>query len=206
MDRLERAAQLADEGKSNTEINEMLKVEFGTGISTGKLAELRANAPEREKRRVRESLEAAREERYAFVKQMLREGNKAFLCQQVCKEKFGTGVSYDTIRALSAELEGNPEGAIIPIELPPEILEDELCDFSLDDEPEETPADEPEETPADEPEETLEVPPPRLKDTLVNIREIQQWMYDISIESLVLTQDGKLSVLARHEFNIGRIK
>ena len=94
-----------------------------------------------------------------------------------------------TIRKLVAELNGDPENAIIPIELPPEILEDEPPGELV------------------EPEDAISVVPPHGPNgTLVNIKAIQQWMRDINAESLTLTTGGRLSVLARHDFEIGGLE
>jgi len=112
-------------------------------------------------------------------------------------------VGYELIQAIQAELAlDNPEGAIVPVELPPEMLEDPEVAHKVAHEvaTEMVVAEAACET------DIVVAVPPGLNGTLKNIQAIQRWMATVNAESLRLTRGGKLSVLARHEFDIGEIE
>ncbi len=187
----DRAIQLIDEGRTNAEVLAALKTEFGSGVSTTKLAGWRAETPRRVAAEAVAAQAARREERVQKIrakrllcKEMLTQGMSGYACQQACKKQFGSGVGFGVIQAMKAELaeEGGPtpEGAIVPVDLPPEMIEPEAPSSDL----------------------TLTRPP----EPNGNIKAIQRWMGRINAEALHLTRDGRLSVLARHEFNLGGIE
>ena len=211
----DRAKQLIDEGQMNREVLDTLKAEFGSGVSTAKLAEWRAEQPQRTAALTAALAAARREERAekvrakrALCKEMLNAGASGYACVQACKEQYGSGVGYETLQELQAELAAEgasvPKGAIVPVDLPPEMI------VAEEHEPEQEPEQEPEPEPELEPEapatDLVLTRPPEPNGTLVNIKAIQRWMGAINAESLHLTRDGRLSVLARHEFNLGGIE
>ena len=196
MTKHERAVELADEGGSNTQIITALNKEFGEGIATTKLAEIRATKPERQ----RAAIEAMRVAKRELCRKMLLSGCSGYSIQKECKEAFGTGLGYEIIQDVKAELGMGPSpaevgtpGLVEPVELPPDLYTDpeDLLESETA-------------LAVSEPEVALVVTaPPGPNGTLDNMKAIQQWMVSINAESLSLTRDGNLSVLARHDFCIG---
>jgi hypothetical protein len=209
--KLDRAAELVDEGLPNLVIHERLKQELGSSVSTGLLAEFRATKPERAKAVRQMAAKKLRTTKRALVKQMLAEGKSGYACQQACKKIHGTGIGHEVIVALRRELAeeaGIPPGAILPVVLPPEMVEEpppvEVEPWEPDSNP--VAASEPETAP--EPSEAVSlaiVPPEGPNGTLRNMQAIQKWMVGINADSMSLTFDGKLSVRVRHEFDIGGV-
>jgi len=187
----EAAISMVDEGCTNDEILNALKREYGSGISTRQLADWRATTMDRAAERVRSEKLSRKQEKVEFIKSKIREGLSPHQIQKACKATFGKSTGYDTINRYRAEmeLEGEPTRAasadtdIVPVELPPEVREDET---------EETP----EETSL-----TTTVPPPN--GSLTDIKAVQSWMKKINAKSLTLNEAGDLSVIVEHNFNIG---
>jgi len=202
----DRAVQLIDEGRTNLEVLDTLKVEFGSGVSTAKLAQWRAEQPQRTAALTAALAAVRREERAekvrakrALCKEMLSAGASGYACKQACKVQFGSSVGFEILQELQAELAAAgaaaPEGAIVPVTLPPEMIEEEAEEEVEEEVEAEAPASD-----------LVLTRPPEPNGTLVNIKAIQRWMGTVNAESLHLTRDGRLSVLARHEFNLGGIE
>ena len=191
------AQRMVDQGASNEAILEHMHDNYGSGISLSKLAQWRATSEDRRKR-------IGFEQRRDLVREVLLAGKSGYAAQKECKRRFGSGIGHETVKAVKAEIaaqrangelpeafpedepeveaaEARDDRAIIPVDLPPEMMEAE-----------------------DAPTTDLVVtPPPEPNGTLNNFKAIQQWMVKHNAESVNLTADGKLSVLARHEFDLG---
>jgi len=182
MEKYDRAVQLVNEDKSNTQIIATLVEEYGSGISTTRLADMRAARFE-----ATDPAEEMRLTKRAFCREMLLSGHSGYAIQKACKEEFGAGLGYEVIQAVQAEIEEENSKRIVAVNLPSEMMEDEAV--------------------PDPPSADLAVVPPHGPNgTLNNMKAIQQWMAGINAESMTLTRDGKLSVLARHEFDIGGLE
>lgn len=203
-----RAKQLIDENHTNSQLHNILVEEFGSGVGTSSVAEWRKEAPDRVKAAIALARTELAANKRALITNMLVTGHSSYACQLACKKQFGTSVGYDLIKKIQHEMASAPP-AIVPVDLPPEMLDDtpavpedpyvSMMESLLDD----TPA---KEAKAEPVEDDLQIVPPHGPNgALTNIRVIQRWMAGINAESLTLTQDGKLSVLARHEFDIGGI-
>jgi len=198
IEKWERAKALVKEGLSNTEIQATLKAEYGGGITSSKLAEWRRSDLDRITSAQRQALVA---EKRVLLREMLAEGKSGYACRQACRERFGSGVGYEMIQEIQADLKANPPGAIQPVELPADIYDGNIHDGDA-----KLNHDDPEDLLVEAPPETSEmavVVPPKINGTLTNIRAIQRWMGGIRAESLTLTRDGRLTMLVQHEFDLG---
>ena len=181
-----RAVEYIEAGVPNLQIIIKLTEEFGRGISTNRLAEIRAS--------LRSKVIAAdvMADKRALCREMLITGHSGYAIKKECRSRFGAGLGQETINAIRAKLDadmaGGP-GLIEKVDLPPEMLEPETVH-----------------TIPDPPSALILTPPPGPNGTLDNIKVIQRWMVSINAESLSLTQGGTLSVLARHNFDIGGIE
>lgn len=201
MTKYERAAERADAGETNASIHATLSQEFGSGISSRVLAEIRSTKAERDKEKARQAREELRVAKRELVRELLAEGKSGYACQQACKAEFGSGVGHDVILSVQQELAEVDKADIEPVELPPDLYD---ASNVHEGDPEHNP---------DDPDDLLEeanslavVPPHVPNGTLKNMKAIQAWMKSIDAEELTLTRDGRLSVLARHEFNLGGIE
>jgi len=191
-----RAVELADAGETNVSINRQLVAAYGVGISPTRLAEIRASKPERDVAAKRLAAAELRILKRDLVRRMLLEGKSGYACQQECKRTFGSTVGHEIVVAVRAELSESgaltDSRAITPVALPSEMYTDpeELLDPVEPEEPEESGTD-------------IVVSAPGPNGTLVNMKAVLAWMDDIDAVELTLTREGKLSVLARHEFDLG---
>jgi hypothetical protein len=158
------------------------------------------------KRAAAEGLRAAKR---ALVRSMLAKGASGYACQLQCKARFGSGVGHVVIVAVQQELAaergtGLP-GAIEQVTLPADVYESP--EEMLVDSPGEEEAVPDDAKVADGPSPSLSLTSPHGPNgTLSNMKAIQAWMKSIDAVELHLTLGGKLSVLARHEFNLGGIE
>jgi hypothetical protein len=198
IEKWERAKALVKEGLSNTEIQATLKAEYGGGVTSAKLAEWRQSDLNRITSAQRQALVA---EKRVLLREMLAEGKSGYACQQACRERFGSGVGYEMIQEIQADLKANPPGAIQPVELPTDIYDGNIHDGEA-----ELNHDDPEDLLVEAPPETSEmavVVPPKINGTLTHLQAIQRWMGEIRAESMTLTRDGRLTMLVQHEFHLG---
>jgi hypothetical protein len=199
MEKYDRGMQIIDEGGSNADVVAALKAEYGSGVGSSIMAKWRATSSDRIAEGIRAkrkaTIAAVRTAKRALVKEMLSDGHSGYAAQQACLTRFQSGVGNETIVAMREELAAEqaeapvaaPETpveasqAIVPVELPPEMLE-----------------------PEPEPSTALEVVEPHGPNgTLTSLKAVQSWMTDINAEHLSLSSDGKLSVLVRHEYDLG---
>ena len=181
MEKWEVAQRMVDNGKTNAVIVAALKTQFGSGISTTKLADWRETSMDRLALRQKEGRAQARAEKHEFVVDGLRQGHSFYSIQQGCRAAFGSSVGYSTITKIAAAMSGQSTD-IVPVEIPAEVLEDPVV------EEEETAL-------------TMTAPPPN--GSLTDIKSVQSWMKKINAKSLTLTEGGDLSVLVEHNFNLG---
>lgn len=170
------AQGLVDNGHTNADILAAVRAKFGSGISTSKLTEWRATAMERladsHKTRKRE-----KEAKWAFVRECLVGTDMSvYAIQKACRDKFDSGVGFYKVQQMQEEMKevSRMENAIMPVEIPPEVREEDL---------------------------DTTVPPP--DGSLTGIKAVQSWMKKINAKSLTLNEGGDLSVIVEHNFNIG---
>lgn len=124
-----------------------------------------------------------REDKLNLARRMLRDRASAYAINKECKRLYKSGLGYNDILALQAEME-HQRDLITPIAVPAEVLEAE--------------------TPEEDLSATgLTVPSPVPNGTTVHLKAIQTWMAKVQAEQITLTRDGKLSVLAWHQFDLG---
>lgn len=127
-----------------------------------------------------------RDEKLALARQMLRDGYTGYAINKECCRRFGSGLVNGT-EALKAELARtqhphSPDpGAVTAVTLPPEMLTEE-ADQS--------------------PTAPDQVSAPALNGALLHLRHIQSWMAKVQAEQVILTKDGKVSILAWHNFTL----
>lgn len=203
----QRAIELVDEGRTNAEINATLREEYGSGVATRKFGEWRQGtkarklAAEREAEREAKAArgEARRElaaKKRALVREVMSAGGTGYAANKACKEQLGGSVGNEVLLAVKAELEAegqnlDPEDAIEAVALPPEMLHEDPEDLL---------------EPVEGGNDLVVHAPHGPNGTLKNMKALQAWMQDIDAVELHLTREGKLSVLARHEFDIGGIE
>jgi len=183
LDKYQVAMTLADEGKTNAEILTALHLQFGSGVATQQLARYR-----------RTTVERLRERKLAILIEVLRAGGTPHMARKRMLDEMGSAcgnglvaqarerLALETVSDETPEeiLDETPDDAIVEVDLPDEILEEI---------PEEAA--------------TLVVSPPKPNGIMDTLREIQGWMQSINAENLQMTADGRLSVLVRHEFDLG---
>jgi len=204
-----RAIEYVGLGLPNLLIIRKLRDEFGTGVTTTHLRDIRA-------RRTKEaSVEGeAREAKRALCRTLLEQGASYSRVKRECRKKYGSGLGYNTIRKIRDEVQEAQQMAktIEQVVLPTDILETSdppspvIAPPVIAPEPLALEPTAPE--PASEP--VAAIPEPgRLSKGLSDAREhlaaLQQWMQNINAESLSLTSGGKLSVTIRHELDLGGI-
>jgi len=187
MEKWQFAPEMVDSGKTNEVIVAALKAKFGKGISTTKLAEWRATTMDRMATNEKSGRKKMRADKRKYIRKCLIAGLSSYATQQACAQEFGEGCGYDTIMAVQKEVAGDAEAeaakaeeAIVTVEIPDEVREDE-----------------PVESTALAP----TVPPPN--GSLTDLKAVQAWMKKINAEELTLTDNGDLSMLVRHKFNLG---
>lgn len=208
------AQRLVDAGETNAEIQAVIKEKFGSGISTSLLAKWRGSQTARKRETRKDYLAAKR----AFIKEKLSEGESGYVCQRLCKEKFGSGVGYTWILEIQAELKAAAEPELESA-TPEEDVTEVVMSLPDVDSPDDADAADDAIVPVEIPPEMIDhsdlpdesgelaiVRPPGPNGTLVNMKAIQVWMVQINAENLNLTRDGKLSVYVRHEFDLGGIE
>ena len=212
MDKYDRAVKLTDAGHTNAHIIATLIDEYDEGIATSTLADIRASRASRG----RDAAEELRLAKRVLCRKMLLNGHTGYSVQKECKDQFETGLAYDVIQAVQAELDveqvaENGPGLIEQVHLPSDIYEDpedllksaESADLVASSDSVDS-VDSEKAIVVHDPQVSLVVnPPPGPDGTLTSMKVIQQWMVSINAESLSLTRDGNLSVLARHDFHIG---
>lgn len=125
-----------------------------------------------------------REEKLTLARQMLRDGASSYAVNKECKRLYRSGLGYSDILEIQADLDrqaARRAAAVTPIELPAEVMEAEEVHEDT----------------------SLTVPSPVPNGTTVHLKAIQSWMGKIQAEQIILTKDGKLSVLAWHQFDLG---
>jgi hypothetical protein len=122
---------------------------------------------------------------------MLRQGESGYAVNKACKARGWGVLGFLDICKLQDEMQNEtrpppspvrekvPEtarsGTLTPMALPPEVLESP----------------------------TLAVPPPAVNGTQQHLQALLTWMGQAQIQEITLTRDGKLSVLARHQYDLG---
>ena len=129
-----------------------------------------------------------REAKINHAYQMLEAGKSGNAVNKACKAKFGSGLSHRIILKLKDELDeqraqkGVEPSPVTQMTLPLEMLED---------------------TP-EVPQSQVMLPVPAPKGATEQFRQIRDWMSKVQAEQVILTKDGKLSVLSWHQFDLGR--
>jgi len=190
------AQRMVDEGSSNADIQDEMQARYGSGISTSKLADWRSTSESRVLKRRQAERRDLLGQKKALIREYLLAGESGYAAQQECKRRFGGGVGYERIKQIRAELEREEQAApataapepqaIVPVELPPEVME------TVEDDP-------------PDPTDLVIQAHPRPNGTADNFKAIQRWMAKHKAESVTFTAEGKLSVLSRHEFDLGGI-
>lgn len=198
------AMYLTGQGWTNLNICAKIKQDFGTGIANSKLAEFRAAKSGRVVKAKLNATKRFQEEKTALAHKMLVGGASGYAINQACVDQFGSGFGYDRVQELKSQLRGllpeNPQSAeaIIPIPIPAEMLLDP-----------EKPEEEIEGAMAivsrenSEPAPLVSAPAPKLEGSLTALKQVQAWMATIHAIEVTLTAEGKLSMLVRHEIDLG---
>jgi hypothetical protein len=117
-----------------------------------------------------------REAKLDYAYELLASGLSGYAVNKACREKYKSGIGHKDILKLRRELEENLADGVGPSPITPLMLPPEMS----------------------------ELPPgPSLHGMTDSFRHIQDWMSEVQAEQIILTKDGKLSVLLRHQFDIG---